>query len=350
MTKEEAQRTNQDYSLDTVISCQAPLEHGSECKEPELPEIDWMTICIVARSAENDSFVAAGDRLFSYGKHYSYESVSLKRVGLTWDGRWHTMFAASPVANVLPVVRQARRDLKHYRPPHRRELVERACVTAYQAQREQLVNDTILSKYGLDLATYRREGINLGVQECARLNVAIENLVVGLQLIVFGYDDLNQAHIFIVSDPGKSMCCDQDGIAVIGSGGGHARASLLSNELPVISQAEMLCRVCEAKFEAEQNRYVGRDSAAGVIKRPTNRVSAISEAFISIPAMEAIRAAHAAQKHRPYPQKLIELISDEIDSDITSERMHEVIMRAVNQIKRENAQRRKRNKQKKKRS
>jgi hypothetical protein len=258
------------------------------------------------------------------------------------------MFAASPVANVLPVVRYVRKELRHYRPPHRLELVERACVTGYQAQREQLVNDTILSKYGLDLATYRREGINLGAQECARINVAIDNLLVGLQLIVFGYDDFNEAHLFILSDPGKSMCHDQDGFAVVGSGSGHARASLLSRELPVISRAEMLCRVCEAKFDAEKNRYVGNDSAAGVIRRPANRAAPISEAFISIPAMEAIRAAHAAQKDRPYPQRLLEILCDEIDSDITSERMHEVILRAIKQIKRENAQRRKRNRQKRK--
>jgi hypothetical protein len=91
------------------------------------------------------------------------------------------MFAASPVANVLPVVRRVQRDLELYRPPHRLELVERACVQAYQAHRERLVNDGILSYYGFDLATYRREGMNVGMQECARIDKKIENLAVGLE-------------------------------------------------------------------------------------------------------------------------------------------------------------------------
>src|SRR5713226_9143210 len=139
-----------------------------------------MTICIVARCSECNSLIAAGDRLFSYGSKFSYESISLKRVGLTTDGRWSLMFAASPVSNVLPIVRRARRELRLYRPPHRLDLVERACVNAYREHREQLVNDTILDKYNIDLATYRREGINIGVQECARINAKIENLKVGV--------------------------------------------------------------------------------------------------------------------------------------------------------------------------
>jgi hypothetical protein len=305
-----------------------------------------MTICVVARCIENDSFVLAGDRMFSYGKQLSYESISLKRVGLTYDGRWHTMFAADPVANVLPVVRRARQELRHYRPPHRLDLVERACVRAYQAQRVQIINDTILSMYGIDLQEYRSGALKFHSKEIERLNFEIEHVMVGLELIVFGYDDLNQSHLFTVTGPGESTDHEQDGFAVAGCGSGHALHSLLQGELDkhLQSQAEMLCRVCEAKFDAEKDDFVGKDSAVGVLNRPGNSISAVSERFISIPAISAIRLAYKKKRRdRPYPQPLLEAITDELDCDITSERMSAELIKATDRIRRENKKRRAKN-------
>lgn len=286
-----------------------------------------MTVCVVARCTENDSFVLSSDRLFSYGDDFHYDSISLKRVGLTPDGRWHTMFAAAPVSNVLPIVRRARHilDACGKRAPYDLEVVERACVQAYQEHRSRLVSDRILSKYGIDLAKYQREGLNFGAQECARINSEIDQLAVGVELIVYGYDKWNVAHLFTVQEPGGSTCCDQDGIAVAGSGALLAHSSLLSNPLPVISQTEMICRLCEAKFLAEQDRYVGKDSAAGVVTKPVSVTEGTSERFISIPAIDAIREANAQGQTRPYPPALLDGIMNELNSAITSENIGEAI-------------------------
>lgn len=171
-------------------------------------------------------------------------------------------------------------------------------------------------------------------------NQRIENTELGLHLIVFGYDDINQAHLFTIVDPGVSKCRDSDGLAVIGSGALLAHKSLLSAELPIISQAEMICRVAEAKFDAEHAPGVGRDSAIGGFRKPATTVQQISEAFISIPATETIRMAHAKRKDRPYPQKLLEALTDQINSEVTSEHMHRVFMKALQLIEKENKKRR----------
>ncbi len=286
-----------------------------------------MTVCIVARCTENDSFIAASDRMFSYGNQYTYESISLKRIGLTPDGRWHTMFAANYVPNVLPVIRGSRHVLngRGKRPPFDLDTVERACVQAYQVQRARLVSDTILSKYGFDLTSYKHEVTKFGPAECARINGEIEQLKVGVELIVYGYDEWNVAHLFRVDEPGVSICCDHDAFAVVGSGAGWAQASLLSDELPKISQAEMVCRVAEAKFLAEQDVGVGNDSAIGVLNQPPNVASGTSERFISIPAMDAIRNANSQGSNRPYPQAILDGIMNELNSAITSETIGEVI-------------------------
>ena len=307
-----------------------------------------MTICIVARSVEKSgSFVVAGDRLFSYGGgQYLYDSISLKRLPVSYDRRWHCLFAGD-VARVMPLLRLVRSELSVRRPPYRYELIERAWMKAFQDYREQLVNDGILSVYGIDLATYRREGLNFGATECARINQLIENLRIGVDFIVYGYDDINDSHLFTLSETFvppivvESLDRDQEGFAVIGCGYRHAQASLLSTGLlPVHSQVEMLCRVCEAKFEAEKDPEVGPDSAAGVSNRPSSPVNPTTEAFTPIAALQAIRDAHAQHKDRPYPEDLLRALSDCIDSNITTERMHEAVWRAEQMIIAENQQRR----------
>lgn len=288
----------------------------------------------------------AGDRLFSYGGVYLYDSISLKRLPISYDRRWHCMFAGD-VARVMPLVRLVRKDLGVRRPPYRYEQIERAWIRAFQDYREQLVNDRILSVYKTDLASYQQKALKFGPKECARINRRIERSRIGVQFIVYGYDDLNDSHLMTLCETStqpvvvESIDLDQEGWAVIGCGSKFARASLLSSGLlPVHSQVEMLCRVCEAKIEAEKDHQVGKDSAAGVSNRPTSKVAPTTEAFIPIPAVQAIRYAHAQRKDRPYPNELLTALSDCIDSNITTERMHEAIWRAEQMIIAENQKRR----------
>jgi hypothetical protein len=306
-----------------------------------------VTICIVARSTEKSgSFVVAGDRLFSYEGVYLYDSISLKRLPVSLDRRWHCMFAGD-VSRVMPLVRIIRKDLGLRRPPYRYEQIERAWVQAFHEYREQLVNDRVLSVYKTDLISYQQKALKFGPKELAKINRRIDKVKLGVSFIVYGYDDLNESHIFTLRETStqpyvvESIDRDQEGWTAIGSGAPYARKSLLSNGLlPIHSQVEMLCRVYEAKIEAEKDDEVGKDSAAGISNRPTSKVSPTNEAFIPTPAMQAIRDAHAQHKDRPYPNQLLTALSDCIDSNITTERMHDAVQRAEQIIIAENQQRR----------
>jgi hypothetical protein len=77
-----------------------------------------------------------------------------------------------------------------------------------------------------------------------------------------------------------------------------------------------------------------------VINQPRSTVHTASEAFISIPAMNVIRVTHSRQQDRPYPQRLLNGIMDEVNSNITSEHIHKVMMRVTREIMRENNARR----------
>src|SRR6202030_397304 len=110
---------------------------------------------------------------------------------ITRDRRWHLMFAGD-VANVLPIVRRARAELEVRRSPYRRELVEGAFVGAYKDYREHLVNDGVLGIYNIDLSAWGRTGLKrFGPKEFSRINQHVESVRVGVDFIIYGYDDLN---------------------------------------------------------------------------------------------------------------------------------------------------------------
>jgi len=263
------------------------------------------------------------------------DSMSLKRVLLTPDHRWTTMFAARDVTNVMPIIRGARHLLRysHYRYPYDLLSVRDACVQSYRNERERLVNERVLGIYGMTLAEWRVNPANFGNAEVARINKEIEKLDVGVELIVFGYDSQNVPHMFTVIEPGTSEDRDHEAFVVIGSGGQLAQDSLLSRELPIESQAEMMCRVLEAKFCAEDDDGVGPDSCAGIINEPTSAEPA--ERFLRNAEMLAVKVAKENNKMNPYPDEVIKAVQQGIDSALTSDQ----IGRAVDELLRQEAAR-----------
>jgi hypothetical protein len=122
---------------------------------------------------------------------------------------------------------------------------------------------------------------------------------------------------------------------------GYAVPSLTKPPAIVMdSQVEMLCRVCEAKFEAENDSEIGKRSAAGVINRPSGTTQRMSECFLRPVAIQAIRDAHAQRRDRPYPKELLEALMECINSHLTADRMAEAISRAETEIIMEDQRRR----------
>ncbi len=209
-----------------------------------------------------------------------------------------------------------------------------ACSLAYRNERERLVNERILGMYGMTLAQWIVKAAHFGDVEVARINRAIENFDVGVELIVLGYDSRNVPHVFTVVEPGTSENRDHEAFVVIGSGARRAQDSLLSRELPMPSQAELMCRVLEAKFCAEGD-YVGPDSCAGVIVQPKSERADAPERFLRNREIDAVRTAVQSQRTNPYPDDVIEAVQKGIDSAVTSAEME----RAVQHLMKEAAAR-----------
>lgn len=132
---------------------------------------------------------------------------------------------------------------------------------AYREQREAIINKTILAKLKLDLDTYQRHGYGqLGPEVHADIYRKIEAVKVGVEFLVYGYDEQGYGHIFTIDDSGEAQSLETEGFGTIGVGWSLAHASLVSRPLQAAELDDMIYRVCEAKFAAESALGVGLET------------------------------------------------------------------------------------------
>ncbi|MFZ0887453.1 MAG: hypothetical protein WA005_03300 [Candidatus Binataceae bacterium] len=280
-----------------------------------------MTVCIAARSVEDDSIIAVSDRMLSYD-WTAGDDMALKRLPLNL--RWEGMFAASSVSSVMPIVR----GIWNYSSqlPPSVGVMEAACVQAYHDERERLIYSRILSTYKLSLAAWVQTGLNnFGPQEFARINGLIERVRVGVSFLVYGFDEKSIGHLFLVDDAedagGEARSLDIEGFGTIGSGSYLAHASLVSRDLPNYSKAEMIYRVLEAKFSAERKATgVGEGTVVAFIDNPLGAEWARPR-FLNSGDIAIARKYFEKRRDAPLPARAIEAIKKGVGSSVTSEQI-----------------------------
>lgn len=281
-----------------------------------------MTLCIAARSTEDDSIIAVSDRMLSYD-WTAGDDMALKRLPLNL--RWEAMFAASSVSSVMPIVR----GIWHYASAlaPTTQAMEAACLRAYHDERERLIYSRVLSTYRINLATWIKIGLEqFGPQEFARINGQIERVQVGVSFLVYGFDEKHVAHLFLVNDTegagGETHSLDIEGFGTIGSGSWLAHASLLSRDLPKHSKAEMIYRLLEAKFSAEGKAAgVGEGTVVAFIDNPYGNEVAHAK-FLSAREIAIARKYFEKRRDAPLPIHAIEAIKKGIGSSVISNQIH----------------------------
>ncbi len=282
-----------------------------------------MTVCIVARCAEDDSFVSVADRMLSYS-FTSADRMALKKLSVAT--RWQAMYSASDIASVLPIWRQVQQACRQQKSQSF-AFVQEAFETAYRAERERIINGQILSKVKLNLEVYQREGYaRLGPDVHAAIYREIDAFKVGLDFLVYGFDDDGMPHIFLVEEPGHIRSLDIEGFGVIGSGWALAHASLLSRDLPVYSKLEMVYRVCEAKFVAERAPGVGRDTMVAYMdKSPFGTTAAAFEKYLDLKEIAAMRRAWERHLNRPIPKAAAAALKRAVQKSVTMKEMVDLL-------------------------
>lgn len=214
----------------------------------------------------------------------------------------------------MPIAEGARRAVSAV--PNTLEAVSRAVCGVFQEQRRKEAADQYLSHLNLSVKEFNQNKTNLPPMEWSDLNAKISSFQLGCQLLVYGFDDQNDAHIFCVEDPGVLHYEDAAGFAAIGSGAYRALSSLFW--FPMVKEMmifEALYQVCAAKFSAESARGVGDESTFAFVFNPPRTSKVGGYTPITHPMMIRIRKLWEKYGRPRQPERLLEKLSAALEEN-----------------------------------
>lgn len=222
-----------------------------------------MTVCIAARCRTADkkhAIVTISDMKLSTGS-YSGEMATLKVRHIS--RQWKCLIAGT-FAHHVPLIDHISNAVGPWNTVISHEDIKQKCTNAFIAENKRLVEETILSPFGLTLETFLKSRKELGESLYERTWAEIVRVKVDCQMIVCGFSP--NPHIFTVENPtsdrpGFITDCDFPGFAAIGSGAYLADSTLFAlQQNPVRSLAETIYLLSAAKFAAEAASDVGKES------------------------------------------------------------------------------------------
>ena len=150
------------------------------------------------------------------------------------------------------------------------ENVRRVMRLAYQRARNEQITDLYLSPYGTTIQQFYSDyqnGSGHFQRAFADIKKKIEAHDLGVQFLIVGVDSHGLPHIAEVSNPGKVVQHDLEGMWAIGSGVRMAMGSLTTHQYPIcgLSAEALVVPVCEAKFDAWTGGGIGPDTTVVVI-------------------------------------------------------------------------------------
>jgi hypothetical protein len=268
-----------------------------------------MTICAAAINWERDNHKPLIHIIFD--KQVTFADGAFGADGSMWkvkriNAKWCVLFAGE--LSSLYVLREAIIDAVQYEKSANFREFARLCGKVYRDERKEILKTQVLSDYDVD--SYE-EYLNLKEDHRAlfdAISEQISNLEREWSLLFAGFDDLDEPHIFIVTEKGKIQYCDTPGFACVGSGAWAAYSSLAAHPYTVnLYEGEAIFALLAAKFRAEQSHGVG-DSTAFFTIRPTDKFDK------SVPGLSPDAVDRFREKWRSLP-KVPEGVAEELTLD-----------------------------------
>jgi len=190
------------------------------------------------------------------------------------------MFAGNDVSRVVPVVKQATNALQG-RDRCSRTDVEEAMRMAFQHQLIEKQTDSVLARYGLNMAEFLGTGLsNFGEAIFSAMKYQLDQIQLDCSFLIFGRDELGDAHILTVEDPGVVCNHDLYGFWAIGSGANRALSSLFFQHYNIATvEWKALYYIAEAKFMAEGSG-VGDKTLVLIKRRNGHSVACLSSRLL----------------------------------------------------------------------
>lgn len=238
-----------------------------------------MTIGIAAKAPDHSCIVTVSDRAISFDDEVPrLDSAVMKdwMIGPTWG----ILFAANDICFTMPIINRVGHILIERGRKYGLPDVKRAVCDAYAEVRRHHIWRQHLSKFGIESLDELKA---LGPSRLgSKLFWSLARRVDGERLeettfLVYGYDPDNKmtAHLFEVLNPGVAFDFDQHPYRAIGSGAQIAIASLNMRPISHLTPAQLIYRVLEAKFTAENSSHVGTATTVFIANRnePTTLLS-----------------------------------------------------------------------------
>jgi 20S proteasome alpha/beta subunit len=253
---------------------------------------DWgfgVTICITAicEHTEEEAIITACDKMVSMGGYVSGDKTIRKIDPVLYD--WTLMFAADDISPITPIVEEIRETSA---TPATLKGVADLIKRAYRNQRNRQIDDEILQPVGLSMRSFLSDGKSqLSERAYEKIFDRIESYDLGIELLVQGYAQDRDPHVFTVTNPGKCNFYDKVAFWAIGSGQHQAIASLFATGYDKFHPLEVcVAKVLVAKFMAESSVGVGKDTWLLIGRKDVPNKTV----FIDPPIQQKIRDGYAA--------------------------------------------------------
>lgn len=231
-----------------------------------------MSVCIAVIAENQAAIVIVNDQKVDFGE-FSADYIGEKQDMFSLD--CIAMYAGndSECAEIILKSAKERISGKNWTPEIAAESIKLSCDEYLQKK----IASKVLSKYHIDVDTFLTKGRTMFTPAifttlCSR----IENVKLSLRFLLCGFerhtkdDSKCKAHIYEVSEGEAITCRDNAGMWAIGAGNYLALSSLAFavdrrrlNKKSSLPEA-VYCAL-EAKFMAESNGLVGKNTSVGII-------------------------------------------------------------------------------------
>jgi hypothetical protein len=264
----------------------------------------------VAAIASTNEIVVASDLMVTLlGGTFSADMSLLKGREIV-NARWAIAFAGEEIGRVSPIVSRVRDELRDKAEEGALsvEAVAESVMRHYQRERTALAVEKYLSLYGLDMAEFLANGLNIfGEQGFALLRERMEQVKLDCSLLIHGFDDQDRPHLVVVEDPGIPQFMGI-GYWAIGSGAYLALSRLSAHaQSLMVPLNETVYNVFEAKIAAERAIGVGQITNAFILE------SGQKELRLSAGTAARVIKEATSQLEKSPPKKLLEAIATDVD-------------------------------------
>jgi ATP-dependent protease HslVU (ClpYQ) peptidase subunit len=230
-----------------------------------------VTVCIAGLCDQLSSIVAVSDEMITFGD-VSVDRTAEKISPL--HRSWFAMYAANDITDVRPILDKATFLICAAKRERSMTEVGEAFQTAYATRHEQLIEHRLLIPNGFrSLDDFHLRGKeSLTVSQFNRLSRCMRTIKPECKFLIGGFDLMGIGHLLVQEANSPYQCYDDPGFWAIGSGQNEAISSMIfqADKLGFgMYSSEALCifHLLVAKFMAESNKLVGRETSVVVHAR-----------------------------------------------------------------------------------